>query len=256
MDFLRLLSTAKAESGSRVCVGLDFASYGSRSTQTLAKNQNKVTKILETVEELSSYCCAFKINRQYILELNLDQIKQITNAVHEKNRPIIIDHKISDIGITNDQALYHFSQEGFDAFTYSPFPGNVKEICDKAKRRGLATFVLVLMSNPEAVWMTQWSKDNLSLYQFFGRLTNQYAEGAVVGATGHVGDPELKILSKELSNKVILSPGIGQQGGGLSQLLKYFKEDVIFNIGRGIIYQEDPLAKLKDYNIEIDNLDP
>ncbi|MFW9777519.1 MAG: orotidine 5'-phosphate decarboxylase [Candidatus Heimdallarchaeota archaeon] len=256
MNFLRLLSTAKADSGSKICVGLDFANYGSRSTQTLAKNQDKVTKILQTIEELSSYCCAFKINRQYILDLYLDQIQQITYTIHERNRPIIIDHKVSDIGFTNDQALYHFSQEGFDAFTYSPFPGNVKEICDKAKRRGLATFVLVLMSNPEAAWMTQWSKGCVPLYQHLARLTNLYAEGAVVGATGHVGDSELKILSQELSDKVILAPGIGQQGGGLSQLLKYFREEVVFNIGRGIIYQKNPLAKLKEYNMEIGKLDP
>jgi orotidine-5'-phosphate decarboxylase len=251
MKFMRLLSNAKDETGSKICVGLDFASYGSRSSHTLRKHEDKTKRALETIETLSPYCCAFKINRQYILDLQLDQIQHITDAVHQNGRSIIIDHKISDIGATNDQALYHFTLEGFNAFTYSPYPGNVQEICEKARSMGLATFVLVLMSNPEAVWMTEFSKDGLPLYQHYGRLTNMFGDGAVIGATGHVGEVELKILSQELSNKAILAPGIGTQGGGLPNLLKYFNDDVIFNIGRGIIYHRDPLAIIKSYNKQI-----
>lgn len=251
-----MLINSKAEFGSKICVGLDFAGYGSRPTHTLGKHEDKVTKILETIETLSPYCCAFKINRQYILDLSLPQIQQITTAVHTYSRPIIIDHKISDIGATNDQALYYFKREGFDAFTYSPFPGNIQEICDKARSVDLATFVLVLMSNPEAIWMSQWTHNGLPLYQYHARLTNLNGDGAVVGATGHVGETELEILSQELTNKVILAPGIGTQGGALPKLLKYFNEDVIFNIGRGIIYHKDPLTALDAYNNQINKFQP
>ena len=251
MSFLRMLVNSKADAGSKICVGLDFAGHGSRPTHTL----DKVTKILETIETLSPHCCAFKTNRQYILDLSLSQIQQITAAVHTHSRPIIIDHKISDIGATNDQALYHFKREGFDAFTYSPFPGNIQEICEKARTVRLATFVLVLMSNPEAIWMKLWTQNDLPLYQYHGRLTNLYGDGAVVGATGHVGETELEILSQELIDKVVLAPGIGKQGGALSTLLKYFNEDVIFNIGRGIIYHKDPLTALDNYNNQINKFE-
>ncbi|UCE12278.1 MAG: orotidine 5'-phosphate decarboxylase, partial [Candidatus Heimdallarchaeota archaeon] len=128
MNFFHLLSNAKRETGSRICVGLDLAAYGSRNQNTLKKDESKVEVSLDLVETLSPFCCAFKINRQYILDLSLSDIQKITTRAHECKRPVIIDHKISDIGSSNDQALLHFNQEGFDAFTASPFPGNIEEI--------------------------------------------------------------------------------------------------------------------------------
>ncbi len=248
MSFSKLLTDSKEDSRSNICVGLDLAAYGSRKENTLQLGEEKTDVILNLIDELSPFCCSFKVNRQYILDLSLSQIQMITSKSHGYNRPIIVDHKISDIGASNKQMLYRCKQEGFDAFTASPFPGNVEEICNSSHSYGLSSIILVLMSNPEAEWMKNSFLDGLPLYQYFARLTNKFADGAVVGATGHVGVNELRIIAEEISGKVILSPGVGTQRGEIDKLLTIFKDDVIFNISRAIIYHQNPVEALKRFN--------
>ncbi|MFX1285242.1 MAG: orotidine 5'-phosphate decarboxylase [Promethearchaeota archaeon] len=248
MSFSKLLVDSKEDSRSNICVGLDFATYGSRKEKTLQQNEDKTEVILKLIDKLSPFCCSFKVNRQYILDLSLSEIQMITAKVHEYSRPIIIDHKVSDIGTSNDQALFRFKNEGFDAFTASPFPGNVKQICDLAHSYKLSSIILVLMSNPEAEWMKKCIMNGIPLFQHFARLTEKFADGAVVGATGHVGVEELRIIAEEISGKVILSPGIGVQRGEIEKLLTIFRDDVIFNIGRAIIYHQNPVETLKKFN--------
>lgn len=248
MSFSKLLIDSKEESRSNICVGLDLATYGSRKENTLQRGEDKTKIILNLINNLSASCCSFKVNRQYILDISLSQIQKITSKAHGNGRPIIVDHKISDIGASNEQAFYRFKQEGFDAFTASPFPGNIKEICDRSHSYGLSSIILVLMSNPEAEWMKNSFKNGIPLFQHFARLTNKFADGAVVGATGHVGVNELRIIADEISGKVILSPGVGAQRGEIDKLLAIFKEDIIFNISRAIIYHQNPVDTLNKYN--------
>ncbi len=248
MQFLDLLIRSKEESKSQVCVGLDLAAFGTREQNTLDKGQNKVSIILNLIEKLHSKCSSFKINRQYILDLSLPEIRQITQLSHDHGKPIIIDHKLSDIGSTNQQAMQHFTKEGFDAFTASPFPGNVKELCETAHNYDLAVILLALMSNPGAIWMKKTFLEKIPIFQYNARLANEFAEGVVIGATGHVTNENLLTIKSEISGKVILAPGVGAQGGDVKFLLDIFQEDVIFNVGRSIIYRSEPLSALQSYN--------
>lgn len=254
MNFINLLKKSKEDSNSKICVGLDLAVYGSRENNTLDKNQDKKSKLLSLISNLSEYCCVFKVNRQYILDLTSDEIKQVTAKAHEFNRPIIIDHKLSDIGSTNQQALFHIKKEGFDALTASPFPGNVQEVCSDGHKYDLAVIILALMSNPDAIWMKNGVIENKPIFQHLCYLSNKYADGIVVGSTGHVTENDLSVIKEEVTNKVILSPGIGAQGGKLELVLRYFKNDVIFNVSRGVIYNKSPLDALKAYNTQIQNI--
>ena len=254
MEFIRLLEKSKEETYSKICVGLDLAIYGSRDKYAMDENQDKKSTLFSLITDLSDHCCAFKINRQYILDLTFNDIKQVTAKAHEFKRPIIIDHKLSDIGSTNQQALFHMKQEGFDALTASPFPGNVQEVCSDGHNYDLAVIILALMSNPDAIWMKNSSFETVPIFQHHCRLANKYADGIVVGATGHVTEKDLAIIREEMSDKVILSPGIGAQGGNIHHVLSYFEKDVIFNVGRGVIYQKSPKNALKEYNQQIQKL--
>ncbi len=248
MQFQDLLVYSKEESKSQVCVGLDLAAFGTREQYTLDKEQDKIAVLLNLIENLHSQCCAFKINRQYILGLTLSEIRQITQSSHDHGRPIIIDHKLSDIGSTNQQAIQHFVREGFDAFTASPFPGNVQELCETAHNSDLAVILLVLMSNPEAIWMKDADIQDVPVFQYNAGLANEFADGVVIGATGHVTNEDLRTIRSEISGKVVLAPGVGAQGGDVKSLVDIFHDDVIFNVGRGVIYQSDPLKALQVYN--------
>ncbi|MHA1236871.1 MAG: orotidine 5'-phosphate decarboxylase [Candidatus Hodarchaeales archaeon] len=248
MHFLDLLRKSKEESKSQVCVGLDLAVFGTREQYTLDKEQEKKGVLINLIENLHSQCCAFKINRQYILDLTLPEIRQITQISHDHGKPIIIDHKLSDIGSTNQQAVQHFVKEGFDAFTACPFPGNVQELCETAHNSDLAVILLVLMSNPEAIWMKEADIWDVPVFQYNAGLANEFADGVVIGATGHVTNEDLHTIRSEISGKVVLAPGVGAQGGDVKSLLEIFHDDVIFNVGRGIIYQRNPLRALQSYN--------
>jgi orotidine-5'-phosphate decarboxylase len=254
MNFLNLVKSAKEESKSEICVGLDLAAFGTRLDFTINKEDRKLDILLTLIGSLSPYCCCFKVNRQYILDLSRSEIKQVTQKAHESSRPIIVDHKLSDIGATNEQAINAISQEGFDSFIFSPFPGNIQQTCDFGHKYGLASIMLVVMSNPEAIWMKTASINNRPFFQYYAQLANKYADGAVVGATNHVGENELKIIMEELVDKIILVPGIGVQGGDVEKVIKIFKNNVLINIGRSIIYQKNPVEALKTQNKAINKI--
>ena len=248
MRFFDLLQKSKEESESLICIGLDLAAFGTREQYTIGKEQDKVSVAVDLIENLHSQCCAFKINRQYILDLSISEIKQISQSSHDHGRPIIVDHKLSDIGSTNQQAIQHIAMEGFDAFTGSPFPGNVKELCETSHNYDISVIVLVLMSNKEAVWMKEASIKKIPIFQYNAHLANNYADGIVIGTTGHVSKEDLLIIKSEITGKVVLAPGIGTQGGEVKELLEIFQREVLFNVGRGIIYQKEPLKSLQMYN--------
>jgi orotidine-5'-phosphate decarboxylase len=251
LNFLKLLKNAKKNSNSDICVGLDVAAYGTRNRFTISKEKRKIKVIISLIEQLSPYCCCFKANRQYLLDLPRVEIQEMTNKAHELIRPIIIDHKLSDIGSTNEQAIISISQEGFDCFIFSPFPGNIKETTEFGHKLNLSSIMLVLMSNPEAIWMKNALINKIPFYKYYAKLANENADGAVVGATNHVGNQELESIARLIPNKTILVPGIGAQGGEIEKIIRYFGNNALINIGRSIIYQKDPIDALKNYNKEI-----
>ncbi|NHJ02818.1 MAG: orotidine 5'-phosphate decarboxylase [Candidatus Heimdallarchaeota archaeon] len=255
MDFLGQLNYSKKQTNSQICVGLDLAEYGTRSHNTLKEGEKKSEKLIDLVDKLAPYCIAFKINRQYILDISMKEIQGITKQIHQLGRPVIIDHKISDIGSTNQQAIFYFQREGFDAFTASPFPGNVKEICETGHKYGLASIILVLMSNPEAIWMkTTQTAEGLLMYQFLSQEAKRYADGLVVGSTNYIEEDDLRYIADTNKGQIILTPGIGAQGGKLKQVLTLFQDKVIFNVGRAIIYNDDPVTCLQQYNDQVNCL--
>ena len=107
------------------------------------------------------------------------------------------------------------------------------------------------MSNPEAIWMTTTFIDGIPTFQYYVQMVQKFTDGAVVGATNHVGENELDIISKEISERIILVPGIGIQGGNIEKIMKFFKNDTLINIGRSIIYHKNPVLALKKFNERI-----
>lgn len=255
MKFVDLLSKSMEETKSNVSIGLDLANYGTRHKYTLKKGDKKIEVLLSLIESLSSYCCVFKVNRQYILDLNRKEIQEVTKLAHEYSRPIIIDHKITDTREKLDYTLNIIAKEGFDAFTFSPLLGNVEEITKSGLKLDLASFMLVLMSNPEANWMITSKIENLPLFQYLSQKAQMFSDGAVIGATNHVGERELKLVSREISEKVILVPGIGVQEGNIEKIIQYFKNNtLLLHIGRSIIYNENPSKELQKQNILISKI--
>lgn len=69
-------------------------------------------------------------------------LRELTKKIHEEGVLAILDHKLSDIGSTNESALFWISDMGFNAFTFSPFAGNIQTTVDTAHNRDLGVIVL------------------------------------------------------------------------------------------------------------------
>ena len=226
---------------SQLCVGLD-------------PNPKKVTPKIDSIYEFcvdvinktSDNCFCFKPNTQYVtLPLGLKKTKELNEYIHKKGCLSIADHKLSDIGSTNKAAVFWLSSMGFDAFTYSPFPGNIEETIKNAKEMGLGVITLTLMSNPEADYFMKSTIQNETGYKFIAeQIVKHDGFGAVIGATCKLED--IKELAQILKDQFILAPGVGAQGGGLD-IVRLFRERTIVNVSRDIIFNENPAERSLHY---------
>ena len=228
---------------SNLCVGLD-----PRPKQVPL--DSVLDFCIDIVKKTSEYSFCYKPNTQYVLPLGFPEIRELNDFIHEKGCLSIADHKLSDIGSTNDAALYWLSRMGFDALTYSPFPGNIKETVEKAKVHNIGVITLTLMSNPEADFFMKGSVQGKPGYEWIAEQIAQHdGMGAVIGATCAVDD--IQKIHSVLRNQLILSPGVGAQGGGLD-IVRIFKERVMVNVSRDVITHQDP-GKRAHYYQELIN---
>lgn len=148
---------------------------------------------------------------------------------------------------------------GADAVTINPYLGTetLLPFLEVAREHGAGLFVLLKTSNPgsaeiqDAVVQSSGSQElsvSKQLAERLIRLTDTkdldefgYSPlGVVVGATY----PELaREFRQILSNSLFLVPGIGAQGGDLSQLSAFFDTNglgAVINSSRGVVSAADP----------------
>lgn len=202
---------------------------------------------LDIIEQVSDYCCCIKPNTQYFLG-HTNILKKITEKTHKEGMLVILDHKLSDIGSTNASAIYWIKEMDFDAFTFSPFAGNIKETVEKAHKQNLGVIVLTLMSNPESKELMLDTKVNETSYYLHTSRTVKVtgADGCVVGLTGFIEDSYIRNIQEAAGkNAILLLQGLGPQGGDQSKV-KYVRNPMI-SLGREVIYASSPKKMVKEY---------
>ena len=245
---------ATKEKGSFININLDPALPKQRNENVIpdryVSKEDAETLLnfsLDTIEQVSDYCCSIKPNTQYYLG-HTDILKRIVKKIHEEGMLAILDHKLSDIGSSNGSALYWIKEMDFDAFTFSPFAGNTQTTVEKAHENNLGVIVLTLMSNPEAEKMMIDATVNGQPYYLHTAKTVKEAEadGCVVGLTCFVEDEHIKNIQKVAGNNaVFLLQGIGPQGGQANKI-RYVTNPLV-SLGRTVIYSENPQKTIKKY---------
>lgn len=232
--FVEAIKTKK----SQLCVGLD-------PRPEKVQPDSLYEFCTDIVEKTSDYCFCYKPNTQYIMPMGFSEIKALNEYIHERGCLSISDHKLSDIGSTNEAALYWLSEMGFDAVTYSPFPGNIRETIENGRKYNLGVITLTLMSNPEADFFMKAVIREKYGYEIIAKQIVKYdGLGAVIGATCDIED--IKRIHSVLKDQLILSPGVGAQGGGLD-IVRTFKERTMVNVSRDIITHNNPGERAKYY---------
>ncbi|MGD8565763.1 MAG: orotidine 5'-phosphate decarboxylase [Candidatus Bathyarchaeota archaeon] len=209
---------------------------------------------LDVIDQVSDFSCSVKLNTQYFLGA-YGALTKIVKKIHEEGMIAILDHKLSDIGATNDSALYWISKMGFDAFTFSPFAGNINATVKNAHRRKLGVVILTLMSNPEAKKiMVDTIIDDKPYYLHIAEMVKaSEADGCVIGLTDYVKDEYVKNVQKTIGGKtVVLLQGLGPQGGKIDNIKHVINP--LVSLGRTVIYSPEPRKTLQRYREKLKSI--
>lgn len=255
MAFLEKYKAAKKGHDSVLCVGLDPASIFFKDADSIPRKyfeknsevEGMLEFCLDVVEKTSDHAVAFKPNAQFVFPFSLAQLQKLNKKISDAGCVSIFDLKLSDIGSSNESAVYWMKKAGFDAFTFSPFAGNIEEATKTAHKNNLGIFVLALMSNSEAKYfMRDGMVEGKKGYQWISeQVAKCDSDGVVVGATNE-GTEMQEIRGIISPDKIILIPGIGKQGGELN-VLKQAGVNVLVNVGRSLIYSDDPAKSAEEY---------
>jgi orotidine-5'-phosphate decarboxylase len=258
MSFIKSYQEARKEKDSIICVGLDPAISDQRRTNTIRKKYPGddsdiiLQYCMDIIDAVSENCMAVKINSQYALfALSFNKMESLNQLIHGYGLLSILDHKLGDIGSSNESAIYWMNRCGFDAFTFSPFAGNIRETVEAAHRKDLGVFTLDLMSNPEAEGFQKKTRFNET--PLFWRIADEVrscaGDGVVMGATNHVRDVDISKIRKLIGDeRIILFPGVGAQGGDVKKIMESAGKNILINVGRNIIYDDDPKKSSAEYN--------
>ncbi len=223
-----------------------------RGTQVI-DHRDYVTEItefiLDTLDKVCDYAIAVKINLWYVFPLDIRNFLYLSGYAMSRGLVPILDCKINDIIDTVKIGLEWISRSGFKCVTINPLPGNLDKVCKICREYGLGCLVLTLMSNPEAVRYFKLRIGDRLLYEMLAEDVKQCdADGCVVGTTGHVEDVDIRKIRNIVGpERVLLLVGIGAQGGSIEKVRAALPGLVLVNVGRDIVYSEDPVQKARDY---------
>ncbi|MDH5418697.1 MAG: orotidine-5'-phosphate decarboxylase, partial [Nitrosopumilus sp.] len=214
--------------------------------------KNLPAKTIQNIKELHPFLCGIKLNFQLLLPLSGKEILKINKTAHQYGLQTIADIKLNDIGNTNQIALEHLWNLGFDAVIANPIMGldSLKNLVKSAHKNEKGVITLCHMSAPEAKLsydMEIKMGKKQQLYQLFlsWALTAK-VDGIVVGATF----PKIiKYCSKKAGkNLYIFSPGVGTQGGNADEVISSGTDYLI--VGRTILNSKNPINIAKELHLQ------
>lgn len=248
MTFSEKLLKSVSSTGSTLCVGLDpnLDLLPQPIKDQFNSPEEQVTYFCKLVIDYTSeYCAAYKPNLGFFEALGPHGLSVFEEVIeHIPNDILIIaDAKRGDINSTAEHYKKAFWDEfDVDAVTLNPLMGfeTLQAFSNNASK---GIYVLTLTSNPGADdflkmpfrgydLMAQFIADQLAIRS---ESTDTHL-GMVIGATQAEEAESVLSYHKE---GALLIPGIGAQGGSVSELekaLKHHKGIPLINSSRGIIY--------------------
>ena len=248
MSFTGKLAEVVHKNRSLLCIGLD------PDPALMPENMGIFEFNQAIINATADLVCAYKPNIAFYEAFGssgLDDLKRTRECI-PADIPVIIDAKRGDIGnVSRAYARGLFEYFNFDAATVNPYLGfdSLEPFIEYADR---GIFVLCRTSNAGAVDFQSLSCDikggNKPLFEIVAAKVNQWNTrgnlGLVVGATY---PEELRRIRQDYPDMPLLIPGVGAQGGELSQVVRYGvdagKQRTIINSSRQILYA----SKGKDY---------
>lgn len=229
------------EKKSYLCVGLDTSIE--KIPAHLQSHPDAVFEFnRQIIEATKDLCVAYKINTAFYEALGVKgwQAMEKTVAYIPETHFKIADAKRGDIGNTSNQyAKAFFETIPFDAITVAPYMGSdsVKPFLDYKNKW---TIVLGLTSNEGSEDFQQQRINENFLYEEVIKKTSQWGtEENLMFVVGATKAADIDSIRKIIPSHFLLIPGVGFQGGSLSEVSKHgLNKDcgLLVNASRAIIY--------------------
>ncbi|MEJ2881925.1 orotidine-5'-phosphate decarboxylase [Pedobacter sp. GR22-6] len=228
-----------------LCVGLDPVLEN--LPKHLLKYENPVLEFnKQIIDATKDLCVAYKPNTAFYESMGLKGWDTLlkTWAYLPKDTLSIADAKRGDIG--NTSAMYadaFFNEEksgmGFDAVTVAPYMGS-DSVGPFLNYKDKWVILLALTSNAGHSDFQLHQTPDGKLYEEVIRISSQWADsGQLMYVVGATRGAEFENIRRLAPDHFLLVPGIGAQGGSLSEVCKYGlnKEcGLLVNSARAIIY--------------------
>ena len=215
------------------------------------------------IEATHDLCVSYKSNTAFYEAYGLKGWQSLQKTIEyiNKNYPeifTIADAKRGDIGNTSSMyAKAFFEDLNFDSVTVAPYMGkdSVEPFLAFENKH---TIMLALTSNEGAFDFQTKNVAGKELYKTVLETSKSWKNSEnlmyVVGATKAEYFTEIR---KIVPDSFLLVPGVGAQGGSLSEVCKYGMNDsvgLLINSSRGIIYasdQEDFAQKAREEALKL-----
>lgn len=227
-----------------LCIGLDVDL--DKIPSYLLQEEDPIFEFNKAIIDATHHLAvAYKPNIAFFEAYGLKgwQALEKTIAYLNANYPelfTIADAKRGDIGNTSKMyAKAFFKDLGFDSITVAPYMGkdSVEPFLSFEDKH---TILLALTSNEGAFDFQTQKIDGVELYKKVLETSKYWNHSDrlmyVVGATKAEYLSEIRQI---IPNSFLLVPGVGAQGGSLSEVCKYGMTDqvgLLINSSRGIIY--------------------
>ncbi|UNE55574.1 orotidine-5'-phosphate decarboxylase [Bartonella machadoae] len=175
----------------------------------------------------------------------LHVLKELIEEAHDQGLLVLVDAKRGDIGSTAEAygRAWLGSSSAFkaDALTVNPFLGfdALIPLIKIAEETGTAVFVVVQSSNPEGATLRNARIGDQTVSMHLAQricdynshsFTQHHAVGPIGAVIGATLGSEAKETIEQLKNSLFLVPGIGAQGGTITQLTDQFPQNLWQNI--------------------------
>lgn len=236
-----------------LCIGLDVDL--NKIPQHLLATEDPIFEFNKVIIDAThDLAVAYKPNTAFYEAYGIKgwiSLEKTIAYINQKHPEIftIADAKRGDIGNTSAMYAKAFLQDmAFDSVTVAPYMGK-DSVEPFLAVKDKFTILLALTSNEGAFDFQTKSVDGKELYKQVIETSKSWKNSEnlmyVVGATKAEYFTEIR---KIIPNSFLLVPGVGAQGGSLSEVCKYgMSENVglLINSSRGIIYasQEKDFAE-------------
>ncbi|MCR5863031.1 orotidine-5'-phosphate decarboxylase [Flavobacterium sp. J372] len=245
-----------------LCIGLDVDL--DKIPQHLFATEDPIFEFNKAIIDAThDLAVAYKPNTAFYEAYGLKgwiSLEKTINFLNNKHPEIftIADAKRGDIGNTSAMYAKAFLQDmNFDSVTVAPYMGK-DSVEPFLAVKNKFTILLALTSNEGAFDFQTKDSDGEELYKSVLKTSKTWKNSEnlmyVVGATKAEYFKEIRRI---IPDSFLLVPGVGAQGGSLSEVCKYGMNDkvgLLVNSSRGIIYAssgEDFAEKAREEALKI-----